>query len=130
MAGAPAPTVARAATRSSGYCRHGGEDPKGLVRTRRAGGTAYTPLEARVSPRLIWMEFLDLFAGFVVLTAACAVGWYLLGQPWIWAGAGALAVLMVVRLFFLRRSIRSWGYAERADDLLVRHGLMIRRLSI
>jgi membrane protein YdbS with pleckstrin-like domain len=30
----------------------------------------------------------------------------------------------------MRRSIRAWGYAERAEDLLVRHGLLVRRLSI
>ena len=31
-----------------------------------------------------------------------------------------------------RRAARSraWGYAERDDDLLVRHGLLVRRLSI
>ncbi len=28
------------------------------------------------------------------------------------------------------RACRSWGYAERADDLLVRHGFLIRRLSV
>ena len=37
---------------------------------------------------------------------------------------------MLIRLVFLPRSLRSWGYAERDDDLLVRHGLMYRRLSI
>jgi uncharacterized protein len=26
--------------------------------------------------------------------------------------------------------VRAWGYAERDHDLLVRHGLLIRRLSI
>jgi len=44
--------------------------------------------------------------------------------------AGALALLTLIRLVFVLRSIRSWGYAERADDLLVRHGLLIRRLSV
>jgi membrane protein YdbS with pleckstrin-like domain len=28
------------------------------------------------------------------------------------------------------RAVRAWGYAERDQDLLVRHGLFIRRLSI
>ncbi len=28
------------------------------------------------------------------------------------------------------RSYLSWGYAERADDLLVRHGWMFRRLVV
>src|SRR4030095_14923175 len=44
--------------------------------------------------------------------------------------AAAVAGLVLLRLALLPRSIRSWGYAERADDLLVRHGLLVRRLSI
>jgi uncharacterized protein len=28
------------------------------------------------------------------------------------------------------RRVRSWGYAERADDLLVRRGVMFRRVSV
>jgi membrane protein YdbS with pleckstrin-like domain len=28
------------------------------------------------------------------------------------------------------RAVRAWGYAERERDLVVRHGLLIRRLSI
>ena len=31
---------------------------------------------------------------------------------------------------FLGRRVRAWGYAERDDDLLVRRGVMIRRLSV
>jgi membrane protein YdbS with pleckstrin-like domain len=28
------------------------------------------------------------------------------------------------------RRVRAWGYTERADDLLVRRGVMFRRLSV
>ena len=31
---------------------------------------------------------------------------------------------------FLTRRVRSWGYCEREDDLLVRHGLLVARLSV
>jgi hypothetical protein len=46
-----------------------------------------------------------------------------------WAAAvplvlGAIAWLVVGRRF------RSWGYAEREDDLLVRRGVMFARLSV
>jgi membrane protein YdbS with pleckstrin-like domain len=84
----------------------------------------------RVSPRLIWIELLGLLTSLAFLAGVCAVAWYVFDEIWIWAIAGGLAVIMLVRLIFLRRSLRSWGYAERADDLLVRHGLMFRRLSI
>jgi uncharacterized protein len=50
----------------------------------------------------------------VALVAACACV--------VLAGACA-DVLMV-------RRVRSWGYAERSEDLLVKRGLMFRRLSV
>src|SRR4051812_46288713 len=55
----------------------------------------------------------------------------------IGAGAGiAVAVvdgLLVVAagvLVLLCGRYRSWGYAERGDDLLVRRGLLVRRLTV
>jgi membrane protein YdbS with pleckstrin-like domain len=30
----------------------------------------------------------------------------------------------------LRRGVHSWQYIERDDDLMVEHGLMVRRLSV
>jgi membrane protein YdbS with pleckstrin-like domain len=40
------------------------------------------------------------------------------------AGVGALFAVLVGRRY------RAWGYAEREDDLLVRRGVMIRRLTV
>jgi membrane protein YdbS with pleckstrin-like domain len=40
------------------------------------------------------------------------------------AVGGVLAELVAVRRF------RRWGYAERAEDLMVRRGVMVRRLSV
>jgi membrane protein YdbS with pleckstrin-like domain len=42
------------------------------------------------------------------------------------AFAVASALLWVV----VGRRFRSWGYAERADDLLVRRGVLVHRLSV
>jgi hypothetical protein len=49
------------------------------------------------------------------------------------AGAIAVAVVIVAAgliSMLLWRRYRAWGYAEREDDLLVRRGVMIRRLSV
>jgi uncharacterized protein len=55
------------------------------------------------------------------------------------AGAGArpgVAVLIIMAVvtgwwwFVLRGRYHAWGYAERGDDLLVRRGLLVRRLSV
>jgi membrane protein YdbS with pleckstrin-like domain len=68
---------------------------------------------------------------FVIILAGCAAATWLLFEFW-WGvlGAGIVIALIVLRLLFLPRSLRSWGYAERAEDMLVRHGLLYRRLSI
>ena len=84
----------------------------------------------RVSPRLYWLTIFVRAVWLVILGAGAAIGWYVFQEPRAPMIAGALALLTLIRLVFVLRSIRSWGYAERADDLLVRHGLLIRRLSV
>jgi membrane protein YdbS with pleckstrin-like domain len=60
-------------------------------------------------------------AGVVLVTAGAA--WALLpvvlgavSDALVWAWVG--------------RSVRSWAYAERGEDLLLRHGLLVRRLLV
>ena len=53
-------------------------------------------------------------------------GWLPLG----WAsGAGALVLIAAVALLPGRR-YRAWGYAAGEDELTVKHGLMIRKVTI
>ena len=84
----------------------------------------------RVSPKLITVELIARAAWVVVLIAGLAVGWWL--EPyWLWpAGMAVVVVYAVWRSIVTVRAVRAWGYAERDQDLLVRHGLLIRRLSI
>jgi membrane protein YdbS with pleckstrin-like domain len=84
----------------------------------------------RVSPRLFWLHLLSRMIFVLVLAAVAGVVW-LWFEFWpVVIGIGAVVALILLRLLFLPRSLRSWGYAERADDLLVRHGLLFRRVSI
>jgi membrane protein YdbS with pleckstrin-like domain len=48
------------------------------------------------------------------------------------AGIGSLAVVALGAFAdaLLGRRVRAWGYAERAEDLLVRRGVMFRRTSV
>lgn len=54
------------------------------------------------------------------------------------AGAGVLALVAVAAVVvaglaadrIAGRRVRAWGFTERADDLLVRRGVMFRRLSV
>lgn len=84
----------------------------------------------RVSTNLIWVELLRLAAVSAVLLAAAGIGWYLTGHWLLALGAGLLVLLGLWEAWITVRGVRSWGYAERDHDLLVRHGLLVRRLSI
>jgi membrane protein YdbS with pleckstrin-like domain len=46
--------------------------------------------------------------------------------------AGAVAALAVasVAAFYLRNRFRSWAYRERAEDLIVARGVLVRRVSV
>ena len=84
----------------------------------------------RVSPTLATLRRLLLAAsgGLVVLVAAvltAMVAWWL-----------AMAVLVVGLALIgwgwvvIGRAVRSWGYAERAEDLLVTRGILFRQLVV
>jgi hypothetical protein len=53
------------------------------------------------------------------------------GSAGLGLGIGlGLVVLGLIWERFLARRVAAWGYAERRDDLMVRRGVMIRRLSV
>jgi membrane protein YdbS with pleckstrin-like domain len=83
-----------------------------------------------VSGRLIWVEEAQVAIGTLVMVAICTAVAAFVGGPWPWLAAAAFVVVGLIRAVVVVRSVRSWGYAERDEDLLVRHGLLVRRLSI
>jgi membrane protein YdbS with pleckstrin-like domain len=83
-----------------------------------------------VSPRLIALKLISLGIGIVIILAALIIAGQLWTLGWVWPAIGAVVVFTVLRVAAIIRGVRSWGYAEREDDLLVRHGLFTRHLSI
>jgi membrane protein YdbS with pleckstrin-like domain len=83
-----------------------------------------------VSTDLIKVELIRTAAWAVVLLAGVTIPWALTGAWPFGLAFAAIAVLMAWRAVVDVRAVRAWGYAERDNDLLVRHGLLIRRLSI
>jgi membrane protein YdbS with pleckstrin-like domain len=88
-----------------------------------------------LSRRLLWLELLGhavrLIISLVIFLVVFAL--WTDGPEWLVLPLIVLGLIIVgtmIRMATLPRSIRSWGYAERAEDLLVRHGLLVRRLSI
>jgi membrane protein YdbS with pleckstrin-like domain len=84
----------------------------------------------RVSPRLARMRRTVLVVvGAPVVTAlalACAAASSTLAV----AAAAVGAVLIVLCWVSIGRNLRSWGYVERADDLLVTHGALFKKLTV
>lgn len=85
----------------------------------------------RPSPRLRTMRRLELLAGLAVGGLGAAIAAALLVHPLAVAGIAVLvAAAAGIGWVVTARQWRAWGYAEREADLLVRHGILIRRLSI
>jgi membrane protein YdbS with pleckstrin-like domain len=83
-----------------------------------------------VSRSLITVELINRVIWVAVILAGLATGW-VLADHWAWPAAmAAVLAIAVWRSFVTVRAVKAWGYAERDNDLLVRHGLVIRRLSI
>jgi uncharacterized protein len=83
-----------------------------------------------VSPKLITVELIARITFALVLLAGLGAGWAL-ASYWAWPAAMAAVVVYAIwRAVITVRAVRAWGYAERDQDLLVRHGLLVRRLSI
>jgi membrane protein YdbS with pleckstrin-like domain len=84
----------------------------------------------RVSARLILIEELQVLASTVVVVAANLTAALFIHNRLPLLAAVVAAVVGLVTALVVMRSVRTWRYAERDDDLLVRHGLLMRKLSI
>ncbi len=85
-----------------------------------------------VSPRLVTLRrgvLVGILAGALIGLGVLAGVWAG-ARSWLLAGAGVLLVAVVLGWFLAARNARSWAYAERDDDLLVRHGVLRLRLEV
>jgi uncharacterized protein len=85
-----------------------------------------------VSPKLVTARRLSLLLGLVPVAIGLVVLVFLPGVPTWVPPAAAVAALAVFgwAWWLIGRRVRSFGYAERADDLLVTSGILFRRLVI
>ena len=85
----------------------------------------------RVSPSLVSARRLVLCITLAVLALAAAVALLLFGFVWFAVLAVVVCVVLAVwGCWLIGRTVRSWGYAERSDDLLVMSGVLRRRLVV
>jgi len=79
------------------------------------------------SRRLLLVRRLEVAVPTVAIAVAVFV--VLGGTVGVATACGVLAAGLLLQVLVTRR-FRSWGYAEREDDLFVRRGVMFRRLSV
>ncbi len=85
-----------------------------------------------VSPRLTSARRLTLLLVYVVVVGAIVALFVVASVPRMaaWIGLGVAVVVFVWLWWLIGRRVRSFGYAERDDDLLVTSGILFRRLVI
>ena len=83
-----------------------------------------------MSPRLALARRLVVCGPLVLLAAAFAVSGVVAGWPWLLGAAAVPLAAAVWAAWVIGRQVRSWGYAERADDLIVRRGVAFRTVVV
>jgi uncharacterized protein len=84
----------------------------------------------RPSPRLRRVRHLEAGVATAVFVAVAAVLGGLTSLTAALVAPACVVVAGVALDVLLQRRVRAWGYLEREDDLLVRRGLLVRRLSV
>ncbi|MDQ1293872.1 MAG: uncharacterized protein QG608_1754 [Actinomycetota bacterium] len=101
-------------------------DPEGITWTR-------------VSPQLATLRrTVSLGADLVILVVLALLLVFLTDDPLSFGGSavvpfGIALVIVLIEIWYLwivGRQTAAWGYAEREDDLLVRHGVMWRTIVV
>jgi uncharacterized protein len=83
------------------------------------------------SPRLRVLRRYEVLSGTLLSIVLAAVVTIALGAAAVAVGAVVgLTIVGSIADVVAGRRVRAWGYAERAEDLLVRRGVMFRRTSV
>jgi membrane protein YdbS with pleckstrin-like domain len=84
----------------------------------------------RVSPKLARARRVTIAAVYLVPALVLAVLGIAIGWRWFYVFAVLSLLVGGWQWWLAGRQVRSWGYAEREDDLLVRHGIMFRQIVV
>lgn len=84
----------------------------------------------RVSPRLITVRLISVGTWLGLPAAGTAVLAALTGVAGLWAIPAGFVAILGWLCWIIPRQVHAMGYAERADDLLIRKGVMFRTLVV
>jgi len=92
----------------------------------------------RVSPKYVTVRLAGWALGNLLLLAVVSLPlMFVLGGWWRWpplwlavAVPAGMLILALWRLVLIPRQVRSIGYAEREDDLLIRRGIFFQRTLV
>ncbi|MDR1798928.1 MAG: PH domain-containing protein [Bifidobacteriaceae bacterium] len=83
-----------------------------------------------VSPKLATARLIVLAICFGPFIVAGVVAALATGIGWIYLPTALLLVIALWLAWLIVRGVKATGYAEQADDLLIRGGIMFLRLSL
>lgn len=98
-----------------------------------AHGEPFEPADVAftsVSPRLATARRIATCTTLLVIAAAFAFVAIIGEQSWAWVPTLVLVLLAVWAAWLIGRQVPAIGYAERDDELLVRTGIMYRRIVV
>ncbi|KQR11962.1 PH domain-containing protein [Cellulomonas sp. Leaf334] len=86
----------------------------------------WTPVSSRLIGARLTVTAIVLGPALALLVLLAV----LVGATWLWVFPAVVVLLVVWILWLVPRQVRALAYAERADDLLVRRGIMFRSLVV
>ena len=99
----------------------------------RAAGGPFDPADVdwrAVSPRLATARLLGVGIFALVVSVPHLVLAVVLSSYWPLVAWLPWLLLVALLAWMVPRQVRAWGYAEREDDLLIRHGVLSRTLVV
>jgi len=83
-----------------------------------------------VSRRLVGARLTVAACVLVPLLVVTVVLAVVAGEAWLWSFPAVVVLLGLWIAWLVPRQVGAMAYAERADDLLVRHGIMVRSMVV
>ncbi|MGF1648512.1 MAG: PH domain-containing protein [Kineosporiaceae bacterium] len=92
----------------------------------RPEGVDWTP----VSRRLIGVRMVSVALSAAVLAVVIVVVAVVVGTWQIWLALGLPLASLAWSAVLVPARVRSWGYAEREEDLMIKRGVLFRALTV